>query len=160
MKKGSLSFIKVFLLCAAVFYLMGCKPDAVDSSGKPIKISDYRGKWVIIQYWATWCPPCLNQISELNKIVTYYRNHVVVLGVNYDHLADAILQGLKQDYQVKYPLLSNFPIENWGVNKVTNIPVIYILNPQGRLQYTFMNVQSFDSLQKTLNLPPINFQDL
>lgn len=149
----------IMLLCITVV-LFGCKPDAVDSSGKPIKISNYRGKWVIIQYWATWCAPCMNQISELNKLVGYYKNHVVVLGVNYDHLADPILHNLKDQYEVKYALLNNFPIENFGASKVNKIPMLFILNPKGHLQYTFDTIQTFQDLQKLLNLPPINYENL
>lgn len=149
-----LFFVVLMLLCA------GCKPDAIDSAGKPIRISDFRGKWVIIQYWATWCSPCLNGMSVLNKLLTYYPKDVVVLGVNFDHLDAPVLQQLKQGYQVHYPLLSNFPIENYGVDQVTKIPVLFLINPKGRLVKTLEGPQTFEDLQKIMNLPPISYENI
>ena len=62
--------------------------------GKRHKLSDYRGKWVVVNYWATWCPPCLEEMPELEM---FHNNHkdkdAIVLGVNLEKIDAALLRG-------------------------------------------------------------------
>jgi thiol-disulfide isomerase/thioredoxin len=147
----SLLFFPLLLL------LNGCSPDAIDSYGHPIRISNYRGKWVVINYWATWCSPCIQEIPDLNKLAEYYKDKVVVLGVTIDNLNNAALQGLAQGYQVKYPFLRYFPIEKWG-GKPNTVPITYILSPKGRLYKTLVGPQKLINFQSIMQLPPITYQ--
>lgn len=139
-----------------VCLLSGCAPDAVDSYGRPIEISNYRGKWVVINYWATWCSPCIQEIPDLNKLAKYYKDKVVVLGVTIDNINNAALQALGQGYQVEYPFLRSFPIEKWG-GKPRAIPVTYILDPKGRLYKTLTGRQTLANFQAVMNLPDITY---
>lgn len=136
--------------------LSGCAPDAVDSNGKPIRMSDYRGKWVVIHYWATWCSPCIQEIPDLIKLAKYYKSKVVVLGVNVDQLSNPVLNNLAQGYQVNYPFLQQFPIEKWG-GKPEKLPVTYIFDRSGRLFATLLGPQKLQNLQTTMNLPDITY---
>jgi thiol-disulfide isomerase/thioredoxin len=146
------------LIITVVFSMLicACAPDAVDSHGRPIRISDYQGKWVVINYWATWCGPCIQEIPDLNKLAKYYRDKVVVLGVNFDQLNNAILNDLAQEYGVSYLFLSRFPIEKWSEKPVT-IPVTYILDPHGKLFKILKGPQKIENFQSLMSLPPINY---
>lgn len=140
-----------------VLMLVGCGPDAVDIYGRPINISNYRGRWVVIHYWATWCDPCITEIGELIKLKTYYPQ-VVILGVNPDNLSNSVLQNLAQQYGVNYDFLSKFPIEDWGGRMPTDLPVTFIISPKGRLYETLKGPQTLSNFQSVLNLPPITYQ--
>jgi thiol-disulfide isomerase/thioredoxin len=146
----------LIILCSS-YLLTGCAPDAVDIYGRPIRISDYRGKWVVINYWATWCSPCIAEIPDLNKLARYYKGKVVVLGVNISNLTNQELKDLREDYEVEYPFLSHFPIEKWG-GEYENIPVTYILNPKGKLYQTLTGPQTLANFQAIMNLPPITYE--
>ena len=61
--------------------LLGCTEAPKDVP--PSAIEQLRGRWVIINYWAKWCHPCIREIPELNSSIRYY-DQVSVLGVNYD----------------------------------------------------------------------------
>lgn len=141
----------IFCLGLVLLALTGCKPEAIDDYGHPIRLSDYRGKWVVVSYWATWCAPCINQIPELVQLKQYYSDKVVVLGVNMDRLDNNVLRDLGQAYRINYPLLNNFPIEKWA-KKPKTLPVTYIFNSQGRLVKILEGPQTFSSFQLILNL--------
>src|SRR5262245_60424548 len=55
-----------------------------DFSGKTISSKDLRGKVVLVNFWATWCPPCRAEIPDLIKLQTKYRDHLVVIGISQD----------------------------------------------------------------------------
>lgn len=149
-----LRYLTLLIICVA---LLGCQPKVVDSFGRPIQMSAYSGKWVVIHYWATWCSPCIGEIPELIKLKTYYPKQVVVLGVNIDHLDNAVLRELAGDYRVNYPLLREFPIEHWASKPPSTLPVTYIISPKGELYQTLLGPQKFENFQAVMNLPPITY---
>jgi thiol-disulfide isomerase/thioredoxin len=155
MKTGKFFLIIIILYLTGL--VSGCAPDSIDDYGHPIRISDYRGKWVVINYWATWCNPCIREIPALNDLAKYYKDKVVVLGVNVDNLSNQILRNLGQDYRVKYPFLRAFPIQRWG-GKPQSIPVTYILDPKGRLYKTLTGPQTLANFQAAMNLPSITYE--
>jgi thiol-disulfide isomerase/thioredoxin len=144
------------LLC--LLLIAGCqKPQAYDSQGHLVRIADFRGKWVLINYWATWCNACMAEISILNKLATAYSDKVVVLGVNYDHLDNSALAELREEYEVKYRFFSNFPMEKYGVEEIADIPVTFIINPEGNLVQTLHGAQTLEKFQSLLSLPPTKY---
>ncbi len=74
-----------------------------DVDGNPVKLADYHGKWVVVNYWATWCPPCLEEIPEL---VHFHDTHkdidAVVLGINMDENASVSLSTFVDDNMISY----------------------------------------------------------
>jgi thiol-disulfide isomerase/thioredoxin len=70
------------------------------------RLSDYRGKWVVVNFWATWCPPCLDEIPLL---VAFHAKHkdidAVVLGINFEHTDDFLLESFIEDHSINYPVL-------------------------------------------------------
>ena len=56
----------------------------LDLSGQKHALSDYRDRWVIINFWATWCGPCIKEIPELVELQSKYRTTVQVLGINFE----------------------------------------------------------------------------
>jgi len=60
--------------------------EGVDVSGKPLKLSDFRGKVVMLDFWGTWCPPCMDLVPHERELVANHRNEpFVLLGVSVDH---------------------------------------------------------------------------
>lgn len=148
-------FIGIILLLTCL--LTGCGPDAVDIYGRQIRMSNYRGRWVIVNYWATWCAPCITEINELIKLKQSYPQ-VVILGVNPDSLDKDVLVQLAQEYGVNYDWLSSFPIESYGGKTPSQLPVTYIFSPSGKLYQTLSGPQTVANFQSVMNLPPITYQ--
>lgn len=133
--------VKLFVLSVALVFLLSAnaQAEAVDFSlpdmqGVEHKLSDYHGKWVVVNYWATWCPPCLSEIPEL---VDFHEDHkdrdAVVLGVNFE---DISLNGLKQfseEYFMNYPVLRTKPGPSSVLGPIPGLPTTYLVSPSGEV---------------------------
>jgi thiol-disulfide isomerase/thioredoxin len=103
-----------------------------DVSGKPRSLSEFRGKWVIVNYWATWRPPCLDEIPDL---IEFHEKHkdtdAVVLGINFEEVDPGYLQEFVDTHFMTYPVLSMDPEPVTPLGPVMGLPTTYIISPQG-----------------------------
>ncbi len=105
-----------------------------DLRGVPHKLSDYRGKWVLVNYWATWCPPCLEELPEL---VIFHETHkdtdAVVIGVNFEDVGTEKLAKFIGDYSISYLVLRSKPGPASALGPIPGLPTSYLVNPKGEV---------------------------
>ncbi len=147
---------QVVCLIAFIFslsFLVACSSDTdfQDSQGNSIHFSDFKGKWVILNYWAKWCHACIAEIPVLNEFSRTYADNVVVIGVSYDDLSAQQLNQLANELGITYPLLLNKPNRYLKLGVISVVPTTVILNPQGKLESTLLGPQTKDSLKKSLH---------
>ncbi len=133
-------FLRNFLLALVFQCLMaGALAETVDFAlqdldGRKHRLSDYRGKWVLVNYWATWCPPCLEEIPELE---VFHSNHkdsdAVVLGVNMEDIELAKLRVFVAEQFISYPILRARPESVSPLGSISGLPTSYLVSPQGRV---------------------------
>jgi cytochrome c biogenesis protein CcmG/thiol:disulfide interchange protein DsbE len=118
-------------------------PTEID--GKPGRLSDLRGKVVVLNFWATWCPPCIEETPSLNKLQKYIESRGgVVLGVSVDEDAAAYEKFLK-DYNVIFPTFRE-PTRKVALDYGTPIfPDTYIIDRHGKIVRKFFTSQQWDS---------------
>lgn len=148
-------FVKIILLIFSFALLTACstQPDAYDSQGKAIRLSDYQGKWVIINYWANWCKPCLKEMPALNQIYQSNKNKLVVLGVSFDKLTSSEINNTIKKMNIYYPMLSTFPLEKLGITKTLSVlPITFIINPKGKLVKTLKGPRTKKQFLHAVNL--------
>ena len=110
--------------------------------GKSKHLNDYRGKWVYINYWASWCQPCVREIPLLNDIAKEYAGNVVVLAMNYDKPEKEALVDLVKQANIHYASLLEDPQPRLGIDEVEGLPTTVVINPEGWVVKKFVGEQS------------------
>jgi cytochrome c biogenesis protein CcmG/thiol:disulfide interchange protein DsbE len=96
-------------------------------------IADYRGRWVLVNLWASWCGPCRQEAPELEEFARRYRERgVSVLGINVQDNSDDALAFLR-DHRVGYPQLRSIGDERSAAFGSTGVPENFLVDPRGRL---------------------------
>lgn len=119
--------------------------------GGPVALSDYRGEWVVVNYWATWCAPCRKEMPELSELHDA-RDDVTVLGLAFEDVEDSDFETFLQGAPVSYPILKvdvYAPPEPFGAPKV--LPTTIILDPDGRAVKSFLGPVTRDSIEDYLD---------
>ena len=133
MKKLRLLAVAVALLASSVGVASPAF-DLVDTQGRRHRLADYQGRWVVLNFWATWCVPCIQEIPE---IAQYHRAHgdVVVIGVAIDVDDAQKVKRFAAKVGHDYPLvLSDDRIEK-ELGPMRALPTTRIYDPAGRLVY-------------------------
>ena len=144
------SFFKNLLI---IFLIFTCsEPDLIVCEKKGLNIEDLKGKWVIYNYWADWCPPCIKEIPELNNLQFNFPNELKVFLINFDMLdGEELTQQLKK-FNVRVDSLITDPssIYNWTIPE--NLPVTFIVNREGNLEHTLVGPQTEKEIIELLSL--------
>lgn len=113
--------------------LAGPELSAVGTSGGEVALADFRGRPVVVNFWASWCPPCRAEARDLERVSRAYRDRgVVFLGVDIQDTEDEARRFLR-DYDVTYPNLrdaTNALAVSYGVN---GIPTTFFVDRDGRV---------------------------
>jgi thiol-disulfide isomerase/thioredoxin len=135
---------------ALVFVLAGCS----DPRSGTVHLEDYRGQWVVINYWAEWCKPCATEIPELNALAGTYPE-VAVLGVNFDGAVGEELAAQERRLGVAFPTLASDPAADLGVARPAVLPTTLILDPEGAVADTLVGPQTLESLAQATRQSPV-----
>lgn len=109
-------------------------PDFIlyDTDGKQISLSDYKGKQsVIVDFFATWCPFCNNEMPRLDKIVNSYNGKVQMIAVDDDRESVASIKSFKDKYNFLFPLLVDPDHKITELYQVTGQPYTFYINKDG-----------------------------
>ncbi|MBS1147164.1 MAG: thioredoxin [Proteobacteria bacterium] len=104
-----------------------------DTTGKSHSLSGYKGKWVLVNYWATWCPPCLEEIPDLIALHENQKNNLVVLGVALDYRSAKQVTDFADGLLVTYPIVLGSPKITNQIGPVQGLPTTYLFNPDGKM---------------------------
>ncbi|MGE5173017.1 MAG: TlpA disulfide reductase family protein [Betaproteobacteria bacterium] len=121
-----------------------------DLNGKNVKLSDYKGKVVLLDFWATWCPPCRASIPAIEKIHKMYKDKgLVVLAVSLDDGGWDSVKSFITEYGITYTVLKG--TEDVAVNyMVRTIPMLLVLDKQGRISKRYLGFGDEEDLENDI----------
>jgi thiol-disulfide isomerase/thioredoxin len=129
LKRVLLAFCLVVLSAGAVAGGFSLK----DSKGKVHNLSDYKGKWVLVNFWATWCPPCLDEIPDLIALHEQKNSKVAVIGVAMDYQNSKQVIEFADSMFISYPIVLGNQKMAAQIGPVEGLPTTYLYNPQGKM---------------------------
>ena len=162
--KGSVP-IKEEVITSELGTLLGNKaPNIIlkDLESKPVLLSDYKGKKnVIVNFWATWCPPCKEEMPAFQKLYEENKEDLVVLGINLQEDTSTIKKFL-DEYKINFPVLLDPDAEIKKLYNVITQPVSYFINKDGiivdKKQGPLTPEEINEKVDKLLKLKPIELK--
>jgi peroxiredoxin len=124
-----------------------------DMHGKDVRLSDYKGKVILLNFWATWCGPCKYEIPAFVELQAKYRDQgFVVLGVSTDDPPDK-LRTFADQYKINYPVLqgrdrTDFVDDAWG--PMWGIPVSFFIGRNGTICRKQTGLATKEQLEKEI----------
>ncbi len=116
-----------------------------DIDGKLHRLSDYKGKVIVLNFWATWCPPCREEMPSMERARKKLLNDdVVILAVNVGEDEDTIFN-FTGDYPVEFPLLMDTKGEVIKSYPVMALPTTYIISPDGMVTHRTLGGREWDN---------------
>jgi peroxiredoxin len=116
--------------------------------GRNVKLSDLQGKKVILNFWATWCPPCEAEMPAMEKYYKEAPKDVVILAVNIDPQLD--VQGFIDKKGITFPIPLDEKDEVNSLYQVISIPTTYFIDTKGVIQYKHIGGMTYDLMKKNV----------
>ena len=105
-----------------------------DVDGQMQALDQYQGKWVIVNYWATWCGTCMKELPDLVDMHESNKDKdIVVVGVNFETIGNEQLKLFVEKKSIPYPVLRSEPVPVTALGKVPALPTTYIIDPDGKV---------------------------
>ena len=111
-----------------------------DLSGNEVSLSDFKGKVVILDFWATWCQPCVKEIPHFIELYEQYKDQgFAMVGISLDHQGVSDVKSFVQKYQVNYPILMNDGRADKAYGGIKYIPTTFVIDRTGNIRQKYVS---------------------
>ena len=150
--KTNLKLRFFLLMLLSTIFLSACsEPDYQMFNGSSGNIENLKGKWVVVNYWADWCPPCIKEMPELSAFYNDNKERVTVFAYNFDRLEGEELQQMLIRFKVGVPSILSDPGELFGWEAPPSLPTTYIVDPQGNMKVMLVGPQTKEKLEMLID---------
>src|ERR1700722_16670408 len=123
---------------------------ALDLLGKPVGKDNWTGKVVIVNFWATWCPPCREEIPELLELKKEYKDRLEIVGISEDDDPPASVLKFAQQKGMTYPIVMATPELIGAYGGVPALPTSFLIDTQGRVVQKHSGLYPIKSYQREI----------
>ncbi|HEY8425708.1 MAG TPA: TlpA disulfide reductase family protein [Limnochordales bacterium] len=117
-----------------------------DLEGRPVRLSDLRGKAVLINFWATWCPPCREEMPQIEAFYTAHRDQVEVVGISVGESPEQV-RAFLAEHPYSWRFLPDPTMSVTDRYRVFAIPTSYFIDAQGVVRGSFMGAMTADQIR-------------
>ena len=115
--------------------------------GERYTLSKLRGKVVLVNFWATWCPPCRQEIPALTRLHSGYKERdFMVLGISLDDLSPEQIKNFARNYKISYPVLHGPRSELSAITRayggIQAVPTSFLIDKQGNIRAQYIGARS------------------
>ena len=130
--------------------LFACQKNDIEVfNGSNTNLTKLEGNWIVINYWADWCAPCIKEIPELNEFANENKD-IFVFTFNFDQLDREDLAPVAKKFNIEVPSLVTHPRDVWGIQTPPAVPATFFINPNGELSLSLFRPQTKDALNNIL----------
>ena len=121
-----------------------------DLHGKVHRVSDNRGKWLVINFWATWCPPCIAEMPELQEFHQQNKATAQVWGVTFENSGKDKIRQFIENLGITYPILGYGQDPLTGFGTVNVLPTTFIIDRKGLFYHRFEGPITADDIKRVI----------
>ena len=144
-------FTGLLLLLVAAWTAQAAGFTLKDSTGKTHTLDQYKGKWVLVNFWATWCPPCLKEIPDFVSLYEARKSqNFMALGIAIDYQDPKEVTDFVKKLSMSYPLVMGDDKIMAQFGDVVGLPVSFLYDPQGKLVLKKIGTLPKETLEKYL----------
>lgn len=114
--------------------------------GESVKLSDYKGKKVMLNFWATWCPPCKEEMPDMEKFYQQASEDVVILAVNIDPQYN--VKQFVTEMGVTFPILLDEKDKVNSMYQVLTIPTTYFIDEKGIIRHKYLTAMTEEMMKQ------------
>ena len=124
-----------------------------DTHGQEQRLSNYRGKWVLVNFWAPWCPPCLEEIPDLISLHNAHKDtDLVVIGIALEYSSPKGVMGFAEQHAISYPIVLGTHKMAAQIGEVGALPTTYLFDPAGKLVSHQEGAITRDSVEEYIHM--------
>jgi peroxiredoxin len=110
-----------------------------DLKGNQISLSDFKGKVVVLDFWATWCPPCVKEIPHFIELYKQYKDQgFAMVGISVDREGISVVKSFTRKYQINYPILMTDGQVQKAYGGIPSIPTTFVIDSAGNIRRKYV----------------------
>ena len=122
-----------------------------DLAGKPVNFEQFKGQVVVVDFWATWCPPCRAEIPGYTELQAKYgKDGFVIIGISLDQAGPDVVKAFGEKYKINYPLVMGDDRVVAAFGGVEGIPTTFLIDRNGQIRDRKVGAEEKDEYEKKI----------